>query len=101
MLDSELMEKGMLAVDNIADGDLRKRRTVGHPVIRIAAPRAGRPVGGPDRIRADDEVSIGVDCPAGSNQLAPGTFRRLPGREDHVGPARVAMQYEHHIALVR
>src|ERR1700722_6257171 len=101
MLDSQMMEKGMLAVDNIANGDFRKRGAVGFLVVRIAAPGPGRSVGGSDGIRTDDEIFVGIDCPARTNQLAPRALGRLAVRKDHVGPAGVAMQHEHHISLVR
>ena len=59
-----MVEQHRLCAHHVADGDDRKFETPGHCVRRVGRGRTGRAHAGPEHVRTDDEIALGIDRPA-------------------------------------
>src|SRR5690625_5566298 len=61
--------------DRIADGDFRERRTVRAAAARVVTQRRKGAIRTTDDVRTSNEITIGVDDTAGTDEVAPPIIR--------------------------
>ena len=89
-VDAEMVEQHRLRAHHVADGDDREIEAPGLAGRRIGRGRPGGAHAGADHVRADDEIALGVDRPAGADHGLPPA--RLAGDRMDVGDVLVAGQ---------
>src|SRR5262249_40715080 len=88
--DAEMIEQHRLSTNHVADGDDWKFEAPGLAGLRICGGRPGAPHAAADHVRADDEIALTVNRPAGPDHGLP-PARLLSYRMD-VGDMLVAGQ---------
>ena len=89
-LDAETIEQHRLRPHHVGNGDDRKIQPPQFAGRRIDRGRSGRPHAAADHVRTDDEVALGIQRTAGTDQGLPPAG--LAGHRMHVGDMLVAGQ---------
>ena len=89
-LDAEPVEQHGLRAHHVGNGDDRKIQPPGLAGGRIGRGRTGRAHAAADHVRADDEVSVGIERPAGTDHDFPPAG--LAGQRMHIGDVLIAGQ---------
>ena len=85
-----MIEQALLRAHHIPDGDHRERQRPGLPGRGIDVLGARRPHAPSEHIRADQEITLGIEHPARCGQRLPPP--RLPGYRMRVGRVLVSAQ---------
>ncbi len=101
-IDAEVVGQRRLGAHPVADGHHREPRRVRTPVVGMRRRRSGRALTTAEHVGAHDEVAIGVERLAGTDQAVPPAGARMAvgQRSGSMAVAGEGMTHEHGVAPV-